>query len=212
MLRRGLLLASLFLATSAFATWNPSFSSRYEELTVGETRTIELRAVWSGLSFFEFYGWRCDSDTEQVAHVEGGLPALGGSGEVRITAIAPGEAGIRLWVGSATSPMPNTYVTIVVRPNPVTVSIVPSAWTATAGQPVTLTASAAGSPHTFSWYRGRLGDTTQPLPGTSNKLIVTPATPGPAYYWVFAEAVHGTNRAEIAIDVKPPPRRRAAGH
>lgn len=211
MLRRGLLLASLFLATSAFATWNPSFSSRYEELTVGETRTIELRAIWSGISFFEFYGWRCDSDNEQVAYVEGGLPTLRDSGEVRITAIAPGEAGIRLWVGSAKSPMPTAYVTIVVRPNPVTVSIVPSEWTAITGRPVTLTASAEGSPHTFTWYRGRLGDTTQPLPGTKNKQTVTPAKPGLAYYWVSAVAVHGSNSAEIAIDVKPP-RRRAAGH
>lgn len=211
MIRRALLLASLFLATSASATWNPSFSSKYEELTVGETRVIRLRAVWSGLAYPDFSGWICVSTKESVAHVEGGLRTPTGKGEVRITAIAPGEAWVRIRIAGTPVPESTRFVQIVVRPVPVSVSIMPSTWISNAGQPVTLTATAEGSPHTFRWYSGRLGDTTQPLEGTGPELTVTPAKPGLAYYWVSAEAAHGTSSNEIAIDVRPPPRRRAVG-
>lgn len=212
MMRRTLLLASLLLATSASATWNPSFSSKYEELTVGETRVIRLRAVWSGLEYPDFAGWICVSTKESVAHVEGGLRTPSGKGEVRITAIAPGEAWVRIRIAGAPVPESTRFVQIVVRPTPVSVSIVPSTWISNFGQPVTLTAATEGSPHTFRWYSGRLGDLSHPLEGGGNEVTVTPARSGLAYYWVSVTGAQGTSSDEIAIEVKPAPRRRAVGH
>src|SRR5688572_13128914 len=97
MIRRLLLFATLFVASSAFAAWNPWFSSKYEELTVGETKVIELRATASGFnSPPPFVRWYCVSSRENVAYVQGGLGNSAGTGRVRITAIAPGEAWIRI--------------------------------------------------------------------------------------------------------------------
>ncbi len=210
MIRRALLLASLFVATSAFATWNPR--SKYEELTIGETRVIYLRAVWSGISFPEFRGWICESNNERVAHVEGGLTDPAREGEVRMTAIAPGEAWVRIRVAGEVGPMSTRFVQIVVRPMPVSVSIVPSVWISNFGQPVTLIATTEGSPHTFRWYSGRLGDVSHPLEGSGNELTVTPMRSGLVYYWVSVVGAQGTSSDEIAIDVKGAPRRRAAAH
>lgn len=204
MIRRALLLAIFFVARSAFAGWYPVFDSQYEELIVGETRTIHLRAVWSGFSVPDSPHWFCVSSDESVAHVEGGYGGGDMNGEVRIMAIAPGEAWVQIGQGSF------GYVHIVVRPKPVSVSIAPSIQSSYAGLPVTLTAITEGSPHTLRWYLGRAGDVSHPLEG-SNELTVTPMKAGVAYYWVSAIGAQGTSRAEIAIDVKPPPRRRAVG-
>jgi hypothetical protein len=212
MIRRVLLLASLFVTSSALATWHPSFSSNREVLMVGETRTIFLRAMWTGFTPEPFLGWKCSSDNPHIAFVEGGLQPGQGLGEVTITGISPGYAGLYVGNANATGRFSNLSVELIVLPAPVTVSIVPPASAAIVGRPVTLTAIAEGSPEVYRWYRGRLGDTSQPLQGSGNTVTVTPAEPGPAYFWVSAIAPHGTNRAEIAIDVKPVPRRRAAGH
>lgn len=211
-LRHALLLVTLFAASSALATWNPSFSSRYEELTAGETEVIHLRAVWSGLEYPDFAGWICVSTRESVAHVEGGLRNPAVDGKVRITAIAPGEAWVRIRIAGAAVPESTRFVQIVVRPAPLSVSITPSTWIANAGQPVTLTATAEGSPHTFRWYSGPLGDLSDPLEASGNEVTVTPRQAGVAYYWVSIEGVQGTSSAEIAIQVKSAPRRRGVRH
>ena len=197
-----MLLATLFVASSAFATWNPFFSSKYEELTVGETRVIYLSAVWSGFTYHDFSRWTCVSNRESVAHVEGGLGSPRAVGKVRITAIAPGVAWIRIKSNST------RFVQIVVLPRPVSVSIVPSASIGSVGRPFTLTAVTEGSPHTLLWYSGRIGDVSHPLEGSGNELTVTPLRAGLAYYWVSAIGEQGAGSDEIAIDVKAAPRRR----
>ena len=210
--RHALLLFTLFAASSAFATWNPSFSSQYEELTVSETKVIYLRAVWSGLAFPDFAGWICVSTRENVAHVEGGLRNTGVDGKVRITAIAPGEAWVRIRIRGAAVPESTRFVQIVVRPAPLSVSITPSTWMTNVGQPVTLTATTEGSPHTFRWYSGALGDLSHPLEASGNEVTVTPMQSGLANYWVSIEGAQGTSSAEITIQVKPAPRRRGVTH
>jgi hypothetical protein len=205
MIRRALILASLFLSCSAFATWNPSFSSTNERMTVGETRTIFLRAVWSGLTYFQFNPWVCVSDSEDVAVVKGGLNRLGTVGEVTITAVGPGTAYVNLrghrW----------GFVKIVVLPQPVRVTIAPSAMTSIVGRPLTLVAIGEPAPLTFTWYRGHLGDTARPLPASAEELTFTPTTPGRYSFWVSAAAAHGVSSAEISIDILPSPRRQAVG-
>ncbi len=205
MIRRLLLLASLFAASSAFATWNPSFSSRHVELTVGETTVIELRAVWSGLAFPDFHRWVCISSRESVAHVEGVLNSPSHVAEVRITGIAPGEAWVHI------EPSSGRLVHILVYPTPVSVAITRSAPTSIVGRPLTLTATTEGSPHTIRWFEGRLGDVSRPLESGS-ELTVRPTRLGLAYYWVLAADNHTESRAEIAIDVKTAPRQRAVRH
>jgi hypothetical protein len=206
------LLASLLVASSAFGAWNPVFSSTYEELTVGETKVIELRATASGFGYHDFVRWICVSTIETVAYVEGGLGTSTATGKVRITAIAPGRAWIRIRHPGERFPSSGRFVQIVVRPAPLSVSIMPSASISIAGQPVVLTAITEGSPHTVQWYRGRLGDLSHPLDAGGDEVTVTPMQPGLAHYWVLIIGAQGTSSAEIAIDVRNAPRRRAAGH
>jgi hypothetical protein len=204
--RRAVLLVSLFVASSAFAAWNPQFSSTYVELTVGETTKVQLSAGTSGFSYNpEFERWTCVSSRKSVAHVEGSLRNPRGVANVRITAIAPGVAWVRI------KEISWRYVQIVVHPRPVSVSIVPSTSVGNVGQSVTLTAITEGSPHTLLWYLGHIGDVSHPLEGSGNDLTVTPDKPGVTYYWVSAIGAQGASSAEIAIDVKAAPRRRAVG-
>jgi hypothetical protein len=208
--RRALLLVSLFTASSALASWSPAFSSKYEELIVGESKVIYLYSEWIGIAFPNFVGWICFSSKESVAHVEGGLRTARRAGKVRITAIAPGEAWVR--IREVGSPVWGArYVQIVVRPRPLSVEITPSTWISNLGQPVTLTATTEGSPQTFQWYQGHLGDVSHPLEASGSEVTVTPMRSGLAYYWVLVTGAQGTSSAEVAIDVKAP-RRRAAEH
>jgi hypothetical protein len=204
LIRQALLLVSLFVASSAYALWHPVFDPNYVELTAGDNTVVTLRATWTGFSTPEPIYWVCVSSDESVAHVEGGYGGGGDmNGQVRITAIAPGEAWVQIGRGSF------GYVHIVVRPKPVSVSIAPSVSSSYAGLPVTLTATTEGSPHTLRWYLGRRGDLSHPLAGSGHELTVTPVKAGVAYYWVSAIGAQGTSSAEIAIDVRPAPRRRA---
>jgi hypothetical protein len=213
MIRSAFLVASLFLATSAFAAWNPHFSSDYEELRVGEQRTIELTAWVSGFtSPPPFEGWVCGSSNETIAHVEGGLSKASGTANIVITAIAPGEAHVMLKSVGAANFTAWPFVTIVVRPAPMTVTIDPSNWTPTLGQSVTLSATAnGGTPTEYHWFHGHIGDMRMPLAGTSRELLVKPEQVGLAYYWVQAIAPSEFTSSEIVFVVQPATRRRAVG-
>jgi hypothetical protein len=214
MIRRALFLAGLFVTSSAFASWNPSFNTTYVPLVVGRTTTVTLSARWSGLVDYGFTPWVCGSDNPGVARVEGGLATLKGSGEVKITAIAPGTAYVR-FVAPNGNLFSVRFVTIVVRPEPVTVRIAPSAWTVTAGQPLTLIALSQAVSQTmslsFTWYSGHTGDRSHPLQGTGNEITVVPPVAGRYYFWVSATAPDGLVTSEVLIDVQPAPRRRAVG-
>lgn len=209
MIRRALILASLLLSCSAFATWNPSFSPTKVTMTVGETRTISLRAVWSGLTYYEFHPWGCRSDHNSVAIVKGGLDRVDRVGQVEITAVSPGTASI--YITQPGTGRSGPFVRITVRPQPVRVTIASSAMTSIVGRPVTLVAIGEPAPLAFTWYRGHLGDTAQPLPASEEELTFTPTTPGRYSFWVQAAAQHGVSSAEISIEILPPPRRQAVG-
>ena len=209
MVRRALILASLFLSCSAFAAWNPSFSSTREQLIVGETRTIYLSASRSGFNTYdEFDPWTCVSDNKKVATVKGELTHARRTAEVTITAVTPGTASIHLIEhGRHFGP----FVKIVVLPKPVRVTIASSAMTSIVGRPITLVAIGEPAPLTFTWYRGHLGDTALPLPASGEELTFTPTTPGRYAFWVHAAAPHGVSSAEISIEILSLPRRRAVG-
>lgn len=210
MIRRALILASLFLSCSAFATWNPSFSTDKVYMTVGETQTITLRAVWSGLTYYNFSPWACRSGHNSVAIVKGGLDRVDRVGEVKITAVSPGTASI--YITQPGSPGRwGPFVKVTVRPQPVRVTIASSAMTSIVGRPLTLMAIGEPAPLAFTWYRGQLGDTAQPLPASGEELTFTPTTPGQYSFWVQAAASHGVSSAEIIIDILPLPRRHAVG-
>ena len=208
MIRRALILASLFLSWSAFAAWNPSFSSTKEQLTVGETRTIYLSAFRSGFNTYdEFDPWTCVSGNKKVATVKGELTHERRTAEVTITAVSPGTASIFLVENDHHY---GPFVKITVLPQPVHVTLAASAMTSIVGRPLTLIAIGEPSPLTFTWYRGPLGDTTQPLPASDDELIVTPESVGLHTFWVQAAAPHGVSSAEITIEILAPPRRGAA--
>lgn len=192
--------------------WSPRFSRDYVELRASETATITIHAIWSGHApDVNPTPWICASDSENVAHVEGRLPALGQVGEVTITGIAPGNAWIRV-LSPDGSFRDGLYVQIRVTEAPVTVSIAPSALTTTVGKPIRLTAISEASRVTFTWYNGARGDRSRPMIGTGNELIVTAPAPGRYPFWVSAVAPHGMSSDEVVIEVNPLPRRRGAHH
>jgi len=79
------------------------------------------------------------------------------------------------------------------------------------GLPVTLSLTPPqNSRATFTWYRGRIGDTSTPLVGANHELAFTPTALGTDYVWVLALDVCGTSSVEFRIDAIAPPRRRSA--
>jgi hypothetical protein len=212
MIRRALLLASLFLTSSAFAHWNPGFGVKSVSMAVGQTTTIILRASWNGWSINPdpFQPWICASDDPGVALVEGGLATPYGPGEVKITAIAPGIAYVNLFNRDGTV-LGGPFVKIDVRPSTIHVSIAASASPSTAGRPLTLVAISTSASLTFAWYNGHVGDTSHPLQGTGDELTVQPTAAGRYFFWVSATSQMGMSTDEITIDVEPAPRRRAVG-
>ena len=97
MIKRALLLFSLLAATTAaHASWWPVLGNNYVSLQTGEVANTTVRAQWSGLVDYGFVPWTFVSSNESVAIVEGGLDRLGTTGNVKITAVAPGTAQVFL--------------------------------------------------------------------------------------------------------------------
>jgi hypothetical protein len=202
-----LLVATLLVASSAFASLWPRFDTDHVLIHEGETQTIRVSAAAGGFGFgitYPFQPWVFESSNRRVALVAGTLDDPSSAADVTITGVAPGKASV-WWKDTA-------RVLITVLPRPVRVTIAPSALKTTVGRSITLLAQSESSPLTFHWYAGPVGDTSQPLQGDDDELTFTPATPGRYQFWVSAVGQHGMNNDAVTIDVDPAPRRRSAQH
>lgn len=203
MIRRTLLLALSLSATVAQASWWPVLSDNYVTLQTGETKTLTVRAQWSGLVDYGFVPWRFESDNRSVAIVEGGLEQLGEAGQVKITAVGPGVTSIFLKSGGG------PYCRIIVTRDDTPLQIAATA--AVAGRPVRLTAVNLPPYATAQWFLGRTGDRTTPL-GSGNEIEFTPEAPGKVAVWVWAESLTAASSSELEIEIAPPSRQRAVRH
>jgi hypothetical protein len=96
---------------------------------------------------------------------------------------------------------PATSVTVTVNCTPIGgVSALPS--TINVGQSSTLSVSTSGSgPFTFQWYRGSLGDTSNPI-ATGSSTFVSPTTS--TGYWVHVTAPCGSQDGNVTVFVNAP--------
>jgi hypothetical protein len=102
------------------------------------------------------------------------------------------------WVGLAV-----TFMAIDCSAPP-TISTQPGPATITAGQPATLSVTAAGSGLTYQWYQGAAPSTTTPVGTNSSTLTVTPAAT--TSYWVNVSSACGSTSSNTAtVSVCTPP-------
>lgn len=106
-----LLVTALWIAAAAQASYYPRLDTDNIVMVVGQQETVGVQAIWSGFSNWDmFTPWHFTSDDPNVAIVEGGKEQLAEPGAIKITAVAPGIAQVRL--GSA-----GPYATITVAGN-----------------------------------------------------------------------------------------------
>jgi hypothetical protein len=203
-----LLLTAFAVAAPVSADWWPSWSPSDVQLAVGETTTVKVRAMWSGL--VDYGGgihWGFRSDNNQVATAFAQIDDQE-THEVRIAAIGPGLASIRqewkLGLGEV------TWVRIVVvcgAEAPVRPAVADVR--ARIGEPVAIAVLSEIAERTvFHWYLGRVGDLSHPLSASGTEIAFTPTAYGTQYVWVSAITTCSTSSTQFSIDV-PLLRRRA---
>lgn len=202
------LLALLFAAFPAAASWWPSFSPRTLQLEVGDQTSVEVRAMWSGLvDYGNGIHWTFRSDDSRVATatatVEDSSAHL-----VPVEAVGPGVA--RICLGNSSEAC---YVTIYVHcGDEAPVLAAQPVLRAELHEPVTLSVVTPIAQRThFTWFRGRMGDRSHPLDAASAEITFAPDAYDTQYVWVSAVTSCSTSSAEFRIDV-PRPRSRAVRH
>jgi hypothetical protein len=197
-MKRAIVLVA-FAAIGADAQMLQSVSVRPElvQLTAGSSATIK---AYGKLGCCSKFPWHVvfKSDDNTVAIVDGEFKSPSVSANVTVRAWRPGTAHVvSTAIGNGTWPL----ATIEVFPAPIFVAESPRIAT-TVGQPVVLRIITDLSPsQTFSWYRGRSGDISHPLPGNGPECAFAADAAGTFFAWAMAVAPFGTNTAEFRIDV-----------
>jgi hypothetical protein len=191
------------LAAGWWPKWNPS----EVQLVVGETTTVQVHPMWSGIANYgENINWTFRSDAPFVAtafclvtdtHVH----------DMRITAIAPGSASIRQETSNGLDEVAWVRINVVCAPEAPVRASAPML-RGSIGEPVAIEAvSEIAERTTFSWYLGREGDRSHPLDSIGQRIAFTPHAYGSQYLWVSAITRCSESTTEFRIDVAPPRRR-----
>ncbi len=204
MMRRSILtLALLLAATTASAAWYPRLDTGAVRLEVGETTTVGVHAVWTGIWIVPWNPWYFESTNPSVARVTGEMLDAR-PGEMRITALKPGlaDAVIEGWTHFY-----RVEVTVVCGHEDSVAAARPIV-TATTGVPIALRAvSNIADRQTFTWYHGRTGDMTFPVGQSGPEIVYVTNDPGLHHVWVMATSACSTSTTEFLIDAKAPRRR-----
>ena len=214
MSRRGLcILATLFLASAARAAWMPFFQPGYVVLRPGEATVVDASAGWaSGLWYFPFSTpWMFTSKDPSVATVQGHVLTSSQTWPIRIDAHRVGVTHV-LIIDPPIMGVDREYMLIVVaeRYEPVSIGV---NGVFAPGRTITLSAVTDSPDATFTWYQGRLGQTTWGSVGTGRDLTFVPQFTTRYEYWVSMVSPTGAGASAIAVEVTDPrPRRRATRH
>ena len=209
-----LLLSALAIPASGAA--GPIVSPAKVTIRVGEK--VKLHG-YQGAGFSQGfpYHYKFVSDAPAIATIEGFASGssttqpdpLPHNGDVFVEAAQPGVAHVRV----------RSYkldlATITVRPRIGPVQIHAETTHVLPGQQVVLLAVVPGydQPSIFSWYHGRIGDTTRPIQASNDPQLPFVATsPGRSYLWVQVFAGPVISSAEIEIETAALSRRRTARH
>jgi len=214
-MKRLLCIALLFSALSAEAGWWPAFSPNRITLQAGESYTLTVHKRWSGLSFFDFNGWRFGGDNDRVALVSGGVAKEESTGEVRIEALEPGTVKVyELTPQGRLSGGPYAVITVT-EARPALEVHVGGPLTVRVGRSATYTAISSDSNATFHWYRGNLGDTRFPY-ATGPEMQYTPESRGESKFWVQVTTPRGLATSAFTVTeldpVEQQPRHRSVRH
>ncbi|HEX6088092.1 MAG TPA: hypothetical protein VF266_26415, partial [Thermoanaerobaculia bacterium] len=193
---RSLFLALLFATSAHAGGWWVDASPKSLRVEVGSTETVRIYARWSGLTvYYPWSPWRVFSTRPSIAAANAEVPSPSTYVYVTVAGIAPGKASLYV-DGTAVS---GQYVDIdvvcgeeapVVNATPVTAT--------RAGVPVTLRVESRMTGRTtFTWYRGRLGDTSSPITNAGPSLEFTPNGPGAHSVWVMATTTCSSSTAEF---------------
>ena len=204
MLRRTLpLLIVLLATTTASAAWYPSIETGAVRLEVGQTTTVGVRAIWTGIWLMPWTPWIFESTNPQVARVTGEMPDSR-RGEMLITALRPGRADavIQGW-----SHFYRVEITVVCGNEPPIAAANPNT-VVTTGVPLLLRANTPIADRTtFTWYHGRTGDMSFPIGQSGPEIVYVTRDPGRHYVWAMATTPCSTSTTEFAIDAHPAKRR-----
>jgi PKD domain len=206
-MRKWLVILLIFAAMPAAAAWYPKMETGAVRIQVGETTTVRVVPVWTGIWLVPWHPWVFDSTNPAVARVEGRMDTSW-PGEMRITGVRPGRANgvIQGWTDFY-----RVEVTVVCA-SEVPVQAAPVQQTVKAGESVVLQAQTPiASRTTFTWYRGRVGDQSSPLAQSGPEITLVAEKPGTQYAWVLATTACSSSTAEFTIDAVVP-RRRSARH
>ena len=214
-MRRLVLLVFLFYAVAAEAGYHPEFSRSYVALRPGETYTLTVRKVWSGLTDYGFEGWTFGGDNESVAHVAGGILKEERTGEVKVEGLAPGVVHIYMRNRDGTLNSVR-YVTVAVIEDPVFTDVhIAGPRTLRVGEQATYTAIPSDLNATYQWYSGALGDVTAPI-ATGPEMHFTPTIPGTGGFWLMVITPRSLATAAFNVTIlgpdDQPPRRRSVRH
>jgi hypothetical protein len=203
------LAAVLSVPSLAKATWilYPSNIA----MTAG-TGTVAYVSI-SGVTLWPTH-IRFASDNEGVIHVSGEFtyPKVTANDPIQIQAVGAGVAHIVDSTGFV-------FATVTVAPAP-TPPVRPTATgspdsrvSLAIGQSISLRVLALSwSPSTYTWYSGRIGDTKNPLAGTSRTHTFLARAVGESDIWVELAGAAGSTAVQFEIDVVAPPRSRVARH
>ena len=179
----------------------PAFEFNWMRVEVGETRPVRVTA--RGASIAVFTPWTFTSTRPGVAAVVGKMDTPAPS-SVAVTGILPGTAGILVRPYSELE-----QVAIVVecgREDPIQAETPER--TVDRGHAVTLRVlTPIAHRMAFAWYRGRAGDTSQPLSASGPQVELVPDTSGAHYAWVLGTTPCSSSMAEFRIDVRAPKQR-----
>lgn len=215
---RSLCALLLFGAAATAYAGGPAIYPHEAVIHVGDTIVLMASNEPGGLSTGFPYNWSFTSDNSSVADIHGFAKGSGylqpdplpNNGDIFVKGIGPGVAHVGIAGFTA------AYATITVETPPLPVQVDPPAVTVDRGLMVILTASVPDRLVVlFTWYLGRLGDTSHFLQSSNDPTLrfvpTSPLTTPTTYVWVQAASTDAISTAEVSIHLTQP-RRRLAHH
>jgi hypothetical protein len=165
-------------------------------ISSGQSSTLSVSPT--GTSPFT-YQWYTGSSGDQSNPITGATSS---------SAVVSPTTTTSYWVkvtGQCAPPSNSPAVTVTVACTPIAFgSVVAQPSTINVGQSSTLSVTTTGSgPFTFQWYRGSIGDASNPIFGaTGSSTVVSPVTS--TAYWVHVTAPCGSQDGNVTVFVNAP--------
>jgi hypothetical protein len=202
------MMALLVLALGDWPGWTAQPEVSAVRVLVGQTVRVRVKAYQLYLSGgIEFRPLTFKSGNRRIIEVTGRMP-VPETNYIQITGVRPGKAhALMVWADDSIRGA--VEATVVCGKEPAIQTAQPHQ-TTKVGTPVMLRAETRIAERTtFTWYRGLVGDMSEPLAASGPELELTTSEPGLQHAWVMATTPCSSSTAQFAIDVVAPKRRSA---